>query len=230
MQSLADWIAVPTYYNRHNSMKRFPFSHLKPKMGWITASLIYNPHCSLPPTVWHTITLEIEPIELGSDAVMPEHQKAVDSQVIFDGLPIKAATWNSMDGTYSFGDEQNGSFYVSFAHNPVTVRELSLRYRGGTAYDVDATATFHFEYEDSGYADETTRLVFPAVYTGFSFSVPHWSNPANVSLPPEWGVPSTAPEWPSNTIRDFVQKHFDLSQFAEVTIEDRTLHAKPTTA
>ena len=211
-------------------MKRFPFAHLRPKVGWITASLQYNPYCDLPPTVWHSISIEIEPLSLGADAAMPEYETTVDSNIVFDGLQISGHKWDSLNGTYTFDDDQNGSFYVSSAHNPVTVGELSLRYRDGVTYDVDATATFHFEFEGAGYADETTRLVFPAVHRGFCFCVPHWSEPDKVALPVDWGVPSTSPDWSPETIRDFTQRYFDLSQFPVITIEHGILRAEPTVA
>src|SRR5690349_18068310 len=115
-------------------MKRFPFARLRPKTAWFTASLQYNPYSDLPPTVWHSINLEIEPLALGQDAAMPEYETVVDSGIIFDGLIIEGGKWDSLDGLYTFDDDQNGSFYVSSAHNPVTVRELTLKYCGNATY------------------------------------------------------------------------------------------------
>jgi hypothetical protein len=199
-------------------------------MGWITASLTYNPYCDLPPKVWHSISIEIEPLALGPDAAMPEYETTVDSNIVLDGLHIERHKWNSLDGTFTFDDDQNSSFYVSSAHNPVTVRELTLRYRDNATYDVDATATFHFEFEGAGYADETTRLVFPAVHRGFCFCVPRWNEPDEVAFPADWGVPSTSHDWSPDTIREFAQRYFDLTQFSALTIENGILRAEPTVA
>jgi len=211
-------------------MKRFPFSRLKLKEGWISSSLIYNPHCNLPPTVIHEISIEIDPLELGADAAMPEYQQVVNSSIVFDGLIFERRSWNALGGSYTFGDDQNGSFYVSSAHNPVTVRQLTLQHRGGATYDADSVATFHFEYEDSGYADETTRLLFSAKYGGFRFCVPQWSTPDKIAFPSEWNIPSASRDWPESAIRDFAARYCDLSQFAKITIENGILSARPTAA
>lgn len=211
-------------------MKRFPFARLRPKTGWIDASLVYNPYSDLPPTVWHSITIEIEPLVLGSDAAMPEYEATVDSNIVLGGLRIDRHKWSSLDGTFAFDDDQNGSFYVSSVHNPVTVRELSLRYRETATYDVDATATFHFEFEGAGYADETTRLVLPAVHRGFCFRVPRWNEPDQVEFPADWGIPSASHDWTPDTIRAFAQRFFDLTQCAAITIENGVLRAEPTVA
>lgn len=208
-------------------MKRFPFSRLRPKLGSITASLHYNPYSDLPPTVWYTIKLEIEPLELGSSAAEPDYEKVVDAPIIFDGLRFKHHQWNALTGTYKFHDEQNGSFYVTSAHNPVDVCELKLQFRDGATYDVKVLATFHFEYEGAGYADETTRLVFAAVHRGFIFHVPRWNEPEKVRFPASWKIPSTVPDWPPDTIRQFVQRYFDITQFTSLKIENGVLHAEP---
>ena len=209
-------------------MKKFPFKKLRPKLGAITASLHYNPYCDLPPTVWYTIKVEIEPLELGGSAAEPGLETLVEEPIIFDGLKFEKHQWNALTGSYKFNDDQNGSFYVSSSHNPVDVRELKLRYRDGITYEVEVLATFHFEYEGAGYADETTSLVFTAEHRGFDFHVPSWNEPEQVRFPAAWKIPSTAPNWPPETIRQFVQRYFDLTQFSSLKIESGMLHAKPT--
>ena len=123
-----------------------------------------------------------------------------------------------------------GHFNVSSAHNPVTVRELTLKYCGNATYQIDATAMFHFEFEGAGYADETTRLVFRAIHHDFCFCVPRWSKPNDVTFPVDWGIPSTSHDWSPDTTRKFAQSHFDLTQFGSVTIENGILRAAPTVA
>lgn len=200
---------------------------MRPRVAWITARLHYNPYCDLPPTVVHAISIDIEPIELGTDAAMPDYETTVNSPMYFDGLALPARPWDDLTGTYHFKDDQDGSFCVSSAHNPVVLHELTLRHRDGALYDADATATFHFEFEDSGYADETTRLIFPVTHRGFVFCVPQWSEPDEVTFPADWRIPSVSHDWSAATIREFAGRYCDLSQYAEITIEDQILTARP---
>lgn len=147
---------------------------------------------------------------------MPEYENIIDSTIILSGLALDGLSWNSLSGTYTFDSiDQDGSFYVTSVHNPVTVNKLVLQYCGDTTYDVDATTTFHFEIEGSGYVEETSRLVFAAVHRGLVFFVPNRGTPD---------------EWSPNVTRNFVERYFDLSHFTEITIEDGVFFAKPSVA
>jgi hypothetical protein len=200
-------------------MNRFPFSKLKIKDAKIQNSLAYNPLADYEPKVRWSITLEIAPIDL-SDSACLDSESTVESDILLDDLELDISSLNDLAGSFSFSEQQNGSFYVSWVHNPVDVIDLELRKLEDNKYQVDAKVQFFFEHESSGFQDEVVQLSFMATYIGFKFDVPHWTNPEAVDLPEEWNVPSTAPQWTDEQLRTFVSQYLDLSEYPEVEIRD----------
>lgn len=212
-------------------MKRFPFARLKISQASISSSLTFNPYSDIPPKCRWTIDIGIEPLKLGDDAAMPDFEQVVDSNICLERLELEIASWRSLAGRFTFSEPQGGSFYVSHAHNPIDILDLTMTPKDGACFDVDATVEALFEYEGAGYQNEVTRLVFPATYEGFRFQVPTWSDPADVVFPPEWQVPSVEPSWTDQEIREFLSHHINLSDHMPLTIEKgQFVEAKPRTA
>jgi hypothetical protein len=177
----------------------------------IVSSLHYN--VGVPPKVRWCINMPIAPLDLGDDAAYPELETIVDSAVSFDELDLDIEDWRELANTFEFSSSQNGSFYVTSAHNPVDAIRLTITDLGNTLFQIAATARFCFEFEQSGYQDAVVDLNFTAKYVGFHFCVPTWTDPNSVILPAEYGVPSMQPDWTHQEILSFVAQHLDLSQF-----------------
>jgi hypothetical protein len=210
-------------------MKRFPFSRLQIREAVIESSLRYNayPPYHEPKIRW-SIEIEIEPLELKDDAFDPDLEKVVDSNLELEELDLNVSSWRDLAGVFESLESQDGSFYVSSAHNLIEVVKLTMTFNGGTGFTVDATLRFCFELENSGYQDEIVRLVFPATYRGFRFRVPRWNEPVTVRCPDEWGVPSNEPEWTDEQILGFVERYIDLAPYEAPVIKDHNhLSAKP---
>ncbi len=200
------------------SLKRFPFDRLTINKASIISSLHYNVGC--PPKVRWCIGISIEPLDLGDDAAYPELETTVDSGVSLDQLELSIQNWRQLAQTFEFSESQNGSFYVTSAHNPVDAVRLEIRSAGGMEFDITATARFQFEFEQSGYEDDLIQLAFRATYEGFRFSVPTWNDPKSVDLPIEYGIPSMNAEWSQYDMLSFVGRYVDLSQYNPPNIED----------
>ena len=198
-------------------LKRFPFDQLTITEASIVSSLHYN--VGYPPKVRWCFRISIEPIELGDNAAYPDLETTVESGFSFDELELEIQNWHQLAQTFEFSGSQNGSFYVTSAHNPVDVVKLEIRSAGATEFDIAATALFQFEFEQSGYEDGVVQIAFRARYEGFGFGIPTWNDPASV-LPKEYGVPSMEAEWSQYDILSFAGRYIDLSQYDAPTIND----------
>ena len=172
--------------------------------------------------------LEIEPLILGVDAVDPEFENEIDSEITLDEIELDIPNWHHLENHFEFTNSQNGSFYVSTAHNPVDALSLDFTRVNDNNFDVSAKSKFCFEFEGSGYRDEIVDLRFAAKYVGFSFVVPTWNEPKSIEFPPDWSVPSTEPEWTGDQILTFVSKYVDLNAYQSPEIsKNKYLRLEP---
>ena len=204
-------------------MKHFPLERLKAARARIASEIVYNPHSRTPPTLWHAITLSIQPIKLGEEAAVPELEKTVDSDIFLAGIVIPPLNWDELAGTFTpereFG---NSSFYVSRVHNPIDITSLTLNHAGGARFTGSADLFFDFEFEGAGYQNASTRISFAGPYAEMRFAIPIWNKPEEVRFPEEWRIPA---QWTDETLHELFSRFIDLGRYQPMVREGS--HAIP---
>lgn len=205
-------------------LKDFPVHKVRAKTASLGASLIYNP--DLEPTVWYSIGIELEPIELGDDAYAPDvFGETLETELRLGGIVIPARSWTEIDGEYGpVEDQGESSVYVSSVHVPIDIKSVVIKPIKGNRFRVHLELLIDFEYAGAGYRSTTLTLDVEADYEGVGFYVPQWNEPDKVKFPDEWRIPATFDE---RTVAELLGRFVDLDGY-RLTRDEDSYHLQPT--
>lgn len=194
-------------------MKTFPIHKLRAVNARMDANIFHNPHIGLEPTLFYNINISIEPFRLEQDALDVEFENEVDSCFSLEFIKLNVKDWRKLDGQtfYLTPDDIDGSFYVSYAHNPVDIQQITFRKKSENCFIVDCVLFIDFEFEGSGY--QNTTVVFrdlPLLFEGLRIDVKF------VNLP----------EWDSETAQAFAKDFVDLEAFHTPSLNTK-IHFDP---
>lgn len=135
-------------------LKRFPVAEVRPRVGTISAMLWANENASLPLTLFHAITIPLQPFVAETWEGKARYQTSLRLDFIELDLPFGG--YRALQGR-SFRFPRNpqpgyvdGSVYLGGAHNPVNVDALSFGKARGRTIEVRVRAALDFEHEGIG--------------------------------------------------------------------------------
>lgn len=175
--------------------------------------LVYNPYTKIPPTLWHTVEIELEPIEIGDDAYAPEtFGNSLQTSVGLGGIVLAERSWTRIAGRRGpIEDTGSSSIYVSNVHVPIDILSIAFDRLHGTRFAISVELWFDFEYAGAGYRNARLALDLEADYVGVTFRVPRWNEPDAVTFPQEWRIPSVFNE---QTVAELFERFVDLEEYA----------------
>jgi len=195
-----------------DALKRFPSEKLSPTTVYFEGLLTFNPYVDIPPVIWHAVTIHLAPIDLGGDARYPDVcGTTVDTTMRLGGIILPHRRWQDFGGTLGPVEDQGASsIYVSNAHNPIDILEVTFTRKQGLVFQIDLDINIEFEFEGAGFSDTRCSLSVEAPYSGIRFRVPEWTNPDEVEFPEEWGIPD---EFNVGTVHDLFGRFIDTTCF-----------------
>lgn len=177
------------------------------------ANIFHNPHIGLKPTLFYNIDISLEPFRLEQDALDVEFENEVNSSFMLEFIRFNVKDWRKLNRQtfYLKPDDVDGSIYISYAHNPVDIQQITFREKSGNRFIVDCVLFIDFEVEGSGY--QNTTVVFkdlPLQFEGLRIDV------EIVNLP----------EWNSETAQSFAKVFVNLQAYEKPSINPK-VHFDP---
>ncbi|MGI9056943.1 MAG: hypothetical protein ACR2F2_14200 [Pyrinomonadaceae bacterium] len=174
------------------------------------ANIFGNPHIGLEPTLFYNIDIFVEPFRLDQDALDMEFENEVDSNFSLEFIQLDVKDWRNLDGEtfYLKPDDVDGSLYISYAHNPVDIQQITFREKSKNHFIIDCVLFIDFEFEDSGYQNTTVAFKdLPLQFEGLRIDV-ELVNP---------------PEWNSETAQTFAKDFVNLQAYEKPSINSKVL-------
>jgi hypothetical protein len=190
-------------------MKSFPAHKIKAINARMDATIFQNLHIGLEPTLFYNIDISIEHFRLEQDALDIEFENEIDSSFSLEFIQLGVKDWRKLTGQtfYLKSDEVDGSFYISYAHNPVDIKQITFREKSGNRFIVDCLLFINFEFEGSGFQNTTIEFKdLPLQFEGLRIDVEFVNSP----------------EWNIETAQIFAKDFVNLQAYEKPSINPKT--------
>jgi hypothetical protein len=154
------------------SLRRFPYKHVRAKIGTIGGFLFENRHIKLPRTLFHSIEIPLDPFEI---VHFDGNKKRLKTSLSFEFIQLPDQPFRGyralVGRTFEFPTNPeegyiDASIYLCGAHNMIDVAELSFLGMKRGLLEVRITMAIDFESEGTGYANTDALAVEVALRPG----------------------------------------------------------------
>ncbi len=118
----------------------------KPKEGTIEFYCFKNESIGLINTLFHRITIPLEPFDSGLDYV----ERPEQTELVIDWIQLGLKDPSLLAGveiTSEFNKEMEASIYIGSAHNSINIKSLELKEIAPNKYELNGSTTIEFENE-----------------------------------------------------------------------------------
>lgn len=162
--------------------------------------------------------------------IRPPGAEKPDTTFISYTVDLGISDWKTLPGEYRLDSTHGSDMWISgMNYGLVDLNKVTITSKGGASYEVVLDLTFNFD--ETSFRKGRRSISFQADYKGLKFLAPVWNEPAEVKFPLAWKIPTTAPHWSDEAVREFVSAHVSLSTFSKVVIDQSgsytILEAKP---